>query len=86
MKKFLVILLLLSGCSTDVPVTRNFPAAPAGLLSACAELQKLAPDAKMSDVLSTVTKNYATYHECRIKHDAWAQWYDDQKKIFEEVK
>lgn len=86
MKKFLVLLLLLGGCSTAVPVKRTFPAVPDELKKACADLKKVAPEAKLSDILSTVTQNYGTYHECRIKHDAWVEWYDSQKQIFDEVK
>ena len=85
MKKFLVLLLILGGC-TAVPVKRTFPAVPDELKAACPDLQKLKPEAKMSDVLGIVTQNYTTYHECRIKHEAWVQWYDSQKKIFDEVK
>jgi hypothetical protein len=85
MKKYLIMLLLLSGCSS-VPVTPEFPAVSAELKVPCANLQQLPADAQLSDLLSTVSKNYAAHHECRIKHDAWVQWYDDQKKIFDEVK
>jgi hypothetical protein len=86
MKKFLILLLILGGCSTAVPVKRTFPEVPAELKAACPDLQKLKPEAQMSDILSTVTQNYTTYHECRIKHEAWVEWYDSQKKIFDEVK
>ena len=85
MKKFLVLLLILGGC-TAVPVKRTFPAVPDELKAACPDLQKLKPEAKMSDVLGAVTQNYTTYHECRIKHEAWVEWYDSQRKIFDEVK
>lgn len=76
---------MLGGC-TAVPVTRTFPEVPAELKAACPDLQQLKADAKLSDVLGTVTQNYTTYHECRIKNEAWIQWYDSQKKIFDEVK
>jgi hypothetical protein len=85
MKKFLILLLILGGC-TAVPVKRTFPAVPDELKAACPDLQKLNPEAKMSDVLGIVTQNYTTYHECRIRNEAWVQWYDSQRKIFDEVK
>ena len=85
MKKFLVLLLILGGC-TSVPVERTFPAVPDELKAACPDLQKLKPEAKMSDVLGIVTQNYTTYHECRIRNEAWVEWYDSQRKIFDEVK
>lgn len=78
--------LMLSGCFKTVPVKRNFPAVPAELQQHCAELEKTPDSTRLSDVVKTVTKNYSLYHECRIRNDAWIEWYDAQKKIFEEVK
>lgn len=86
MKKSLILLLLLAGCSTAVPVHRSFPDVPASLKEACPELNKVNDGAKLSEIVGVVSKNYGQYHECRIKADAWIEWYDAQKKIFEEVK
>ena len=41
---------------------------------------------KISDILSTVTDNYATYYQVREQVLGWQQWYREQKKIFESVK
>ena len=41
---------------------------------------------KISDILSTVTTNYATYYQVREQVLGWQQWYKEQKKIFESVK
>jgi hypothetical protein len=83
----LVILLLsMTGCSTTVPVTAKFPDVPQSLLVKCPQLEKLEDDAKLSDVAKTVTNNYTTYYECAIKSDAWIEWYQIQKTIFESVK
>ena len=41
---------------------------------------------KISDILSTVTDNYATYYQIREQVLGWQQWYREQKKIFESVK
>jgi hypothetical protein len=86
MKYLLIVLLLLSGCSTTVPVTAKFPDAPKFASEACPQLQKLNNDAKLSDVATTVTINYSTYYECAVKNDAWIEWYQIQKHIFESVK
>jgi hypothetical protein len=91
MKYFLMIAaLLLGGCSVfksaPVPVARSFPAVPAELKQHCNDLIMTPVDAKMSDVLGIVARNYGQYHECRIRTDAWIEWYDSQRKIFEEVK
>ena len=83
----LLIAVLLTGCSTVVPVTAKFPEAPGKLATQrCPDLQKLKDDAKLSDVIRTVTINYSTYYECAVKADAWQEWYEIQRRIFEGVK
>lgn len=84
--KYLLILLVLAGCSTTVPVTMKFPDVPDKLLQKCPQLQKLGEDVKLSDVSKTVTINYTTYYECAVKNDAWIEWYQIQKHIYESVK
>lgn len=85
--RYLLIALLLSGCSTVVPVVAKFPDAPGkGAMTACPALQKLKDDAKLSDVANTVTVNYSTYYECAVRADAWQEWYQIQKRISEGAK
>lgn len=82
--KYIAIALLLAGCSTVVPVTVKFPEPPGkGAMTACPALQKLKDDARLSDVANTVTMNYSTYYECAVKADAWQEWYQIQRHIFE---
>ena len=82
--RHVIIALLLSGCSTVVPVVAKFPEPPAkGAMTACPALQKLNDDARLSDVANTITVNYSTYYECAVKTDAWQEWYQIQKHIFE---
>ena len=84
-----MILILFScvGCSTVVPVTQKFPEAPGNVaMTPCPQLQKLAEDAKLSDISKTITVNYGTYYECAVKTDAWIEWYKIQKQIFENIK
>lgn len=85
--KYIAIVLasLLVGCTT-VPVERKFPEVPAKLLEKCPRLQKLDDEPKLSDVARTVTLNYTTYYECAVKHDGIVEWYQIQKRIFEDVK
>jgi len=83
---FILFVMMLSACSTTVPVTAKFPDAPKYATEACPQLQKLNNDAKLSDVATTVTNNYSTYYECAVKNDAWIEWYQIQKTIFESVK
>ena len=77
---------MLSGCSTTVPFTAKFPNAPEKLLAKCPQLEKLGNEVKLSDISKTVTTNYTTYYECAVKHDAFIEWYNIQKNIFESVK
>lgn len=84
-KIFYFITLFLVGCST-VPVTAKFPEAPRYSLQTCPRLQELKEGAKLSDVANTVTINYTTYYDCAVRNDAWVEWYQIQKHIFESVK
>lgn len=82
--RYVIIALLLSGCSTVVPVVAKFPEPPAkGAMTACPNLQKLTDGTRLSDVANTVTVNYSTYYECAVKTDAWQEWYNIQRIIFE---
>ncbi len=83
---FVLFVMMISGCSTTVPVTAKFPEAPKFSKEACPQLEKLNNDAKLSDVATTVTNNYSKYYECAVKNDAWIEWYQIQKTIFESVK
>lgn len=87
MKYLIVLSLLLTGCSTVVPVTAKFPDAPAELLVDCEDLELIPADTKQLSVTSeAVVRNYGRYHKCRVKVDAWQEWHKEQKKIFESVK
>ena len=86
MKYAVLLAVLLSACSTVVPVTVRFPEPPGkGAMIKCPDLQKLKDDAKLSDVATTVTVNYGTYYECAVKTDAWQEWYGIQRIIFEKA-
>jgi hypothetical protein len=84
--KYILLLLIVSGCSTTVPVTAKFPDVPERLLAKCPQLEKLENEAKLSDISKTITNNYTTYYECAVKDDAWIEWYQTQKQIFEGIK
>ena len=84
--KYLLFVLILTGCSTTVPVTAKFPDVPERLLVKCPQLEKLENESKLSDISKTVTNNYTTYYDCAVKHDAFIEWYNIQKNIFESVK
>jgi len=79
------LLVLVTGCSS-VPVAPKFPKVPERILQKCPQLEKLSEESKLSDIAKTVTNNYTTYYECAVKHDAFIEWYQVQKKIYESVK
>lgn len=80
----LIILATCSGCASP-PVKQKFPEVPEIMLKKCAPLEQLADEPKLSDVARTVAKNYGSYAECSVNNDAWIEWYQTQKKIFEEA-
>jgi hypothetical protein len=83
----LSLVLLLSACSTTVPVVAKFPQAPGTIVQEpCPDLKKLEEQAKLSDVAKTVTVNYSEYYMCAVKLDAWQRWYREQKAIYEGLK
>jgi hypothetical protein len=87
--RYLVVLLttLLMGCATvSVPVKAKFPVLPETLLVKCPQLEGVSEDAKLSDISKVVAKNYTTYYECAVKHDAFIEWYTIQKTIYEGIK
>ena len=85
MKYALIFSLILTGCSTVVPVSQKFPEAPEALIKKCDNLIKLNNDAKLSDIAETVTANYSMYYKCSAKQEEFVEWYNNQKKIYESV-
>ena len=86
MKK-LLILLLLAGCSTTVPVARKFPEIPDVMMVTCPPLTQIKEGTtKLSEVVTVVTDNYFEYHKCSDKNDLWIEWYKLQKQNFDQVK
>jgi hypothetical protein len=79
----LAVALLLSGCSTVVPVKQEFPVAPAILLERCPDLMQI-DDGKNSlrEMLKVVIQNYALYYQCAEKTQGWQDWYNEQRKIY----
>ena len=83
----LISVLLLTGCATAIPVKMGFPQLPEALTKPCDRLLPLEPAKKqLTDLLENTVDNYAKAKECYAKNQAWQEWYDTQRKIFEEVK
>jgi hypothetical protein len=84
---FIILAFLVTGCSTTVPVTTRFPDAPVLILEKCPQLKTIEGEKiTIVDFTKTVTQNYTTYYECAEKNNAWVDWYQAQKKVFESVK
>ncbi len=88
MKYFIILLtVFLTGCATvSVPVKAKFPEMPETLLVKCPQLEQTPEDAKLSDITKIISKNYTTYYDCAVKHDAIIEWYKIQKTIYESAK
>jgi hypothetical protein len=84
---FIILAFLVTGCSTTVPVATKFPDAPVLILEKCPPLKTIEGEAvSITDLIKTVTQNYTTYYECAEKNNAWVEWYQKQRPIFEDVK
>jgi hypothetical protein len=83
---FIVLAFLITGCSTAVPLTASFPDAPSMLMEKCPSLKTI-PGEKVTiiEFTKTVSENYTTYYQCAGRTEAWIDWYNQQKKIWEEV-
>jgi hypothetical protein len=83
---FIVLAFLITACSTVVPVTQRFPQAPDLLMEKCPPLRTIAGEkVSIVDFTRTVSENYTTYHQCAGRTEAWIDWYDKQKKIWDET-
>lgn len=83
---FVVLAFLITACSTAVPLTAKFPEAPAMLKEKCPLLKTIEGErVSIVDFTKTVSENYTTYHQCAARTDAWIEWYNQQKKIWEDT-
>ena len=83
----LSLTLLLISCATSVPIVPKFPDAPQVLKEKCENLRKIDGDkVAITEMLKVVIQNYTLYYECSTKVEGWQEWYDTQKKIYENIK
>jgi hypothetical protein len=89
MKKLLAIFLvaLVTGCGT-APVIVKFPDAPDALKEPAGKLTPLDTTKKieLSDIIENANENAGKYYALREKYNAWIEWYNSQKKIFDDIK
>ena len=87
--KYIILSLavILSACSTPVPVSQRFPDVPKALVERCESLRKIEGDkVAITEMLKVVVQNYGMYYECAAKVDGWNDWYQEQKRIYESIK
>lgn len=78
--------ILLSGCSTPVPVKVEFPPAPSQLMEPCAQLETIdKPEVRLSELMSVVVRNYTHYHNCSDLVKIWQAWYKAQSEVFNSI-
>ena len=67
--KYVLIALLLAGCSTTVvPVKPSFPNAAPELMKKCEDLRKIEGDkVAITEMLKVIVHNYSLYYECSTK-------------------
>lgn len=83
----LCLVSLLAACSTAVPLTRDFPDAPDLLMEKCPSLKTIEGErVSIVEFTKTVSENYTTYYQCANRTDSWIDWYQKQKKIWDETK
>jgi hypothetical protein len=85
--RYLLLALVLTGCaSAPVPVAQKFPNATPELMKKCESLKQVEGDkVAITDMLKVVVHNYSLYYECSTKVDGWQEWYNAQKKLYDEV-
>ena len=82
----LSLVILLSACSTVVPVKQKFPEAPAKLMTKCPNLKTVEGEkVSITDLLKVVVENYSTYYQCAVVTDGWQEWYQIQKIISDQT-
>jgi hypothetical protein len=92
MKKLVAIALLLtlSGCgmfTKFLPAKPQFPEPVKELTEPCPDLKQLEGDkVAITDLLKKIVENYTLYYQCSLKNDGWNEWYQKQKKIYEDTK
>lgn len=74
--------LILSGCTTTMPITTSFPTPPDVLMESCGPLNTINKEKVLLDeFLKTVLSNYEKYHMCADLVKNWQDWYKLQQTI-----
>lgn len=78
---------MMLGCSTTVPLRQKFPTPPSELLTPVEDLTPPDPNKRtLTDMLQNVNVNYGKYYDLQDRCKIWNEWYNENKKIFDQVK
>ena len=69
-----ILVLILSGCTTPPPAIKTYPLAPQKLMEKPKPLNLLPTDATLIDVSQTITKNYMLYHQLSEQLKSLQEW------------
>jgi len=87
MKRFIIALMLIvvSGCATKVaPINIKWPDAPAEIMEPADDLVPLKPEqTKLSDLIDNANTNFSKYYILRERYEAWQQWYNSHRQIYQ---
>ena len=65
----------------------EFPSAPSSLTESADNLDPLPSDKKtLADLIQNANENFGKYYQLKEKYEAWQNWYNTQKQIYESVK
>ena len=84
MRLTLLSVLLLTGCSTVVPVKMDNPYLfPQTLMEDCKDPEFISPEAKLSDTIKVIIENNTRSTECRVTKKALSEMIQQRKEIFD---
>ena len=64
-----------------------WPEAPSSLTEPATNLDPLPADKKsLADLIQNANENFGKYYQLKEKYEAWQNWYNTQKQIYESVK
>lgn len=64
-----------------------WPEAPSSLTEPADNLDPLPADKKnLTDLIQNANENFDKYYQLKEKYEAWQDWYNTQKKIYESIK
>ena len=64
-----------------------WPEAVPTLMEPASNLTPLPEDKKsLTDLIQNANENFGKYYQLKEKYEAWQEWYNTQKQIYESVK